>query len=245
MPYTESNGDRIHYTLHGEGPLLILQHGFLSNAQSWHEAGYVDVFRRNYQVACVDSIAHGQSAASVDPARYAQARRAEDIVAVIDAVGVDTAHVLGYSMGGWIAAGVAQHAPERLSSVGIGGWDCVNGMATYAATFGVPVSFEMLIAGVRETAPELAANIDDANLAALEACFGALGDLEGNADAVCALDAPVLLWDGRDDPYHDPMQLFSQDNGFRFLSVAGDHIGAMVDDGAGNAEAIAVALTNP
>lgn len=245
MPYTQSAGHQIHYTCDGSGPPMVLQHGLLSSAQNWHDAGYVNVFAQQFTVICVDSIAHGNSDTSSDPSRYAQHMRVQDICAVMDALGHDKAHVLGYSMGGWIAAGMALYAPERLSSLGIGGWDCVNGMNTVADLFGVELSFDALLAGAQAFAPELTAQVNDTTRGGLQSCFDALSTLDGNAKAVSQLQVPVLLWDGRDDPYHDPMQLFAQQNGFGFLSVAGDHFKAMVDNGSQNAEALTVALNNP
>ncbi len=41
-----------------------------------------------------------------------------------------------------------------------------------------------------------------------------------------AVAVPVLLWNGRDDPYHDPMKAFADANQLRFLSTTGDHITA-------------------
>jgi hypothetical protein len=37
-----------------------------------------------------------------------------------------------------------------------------------------------------------------------------------------------MLWDGQNDPYHDPMQVFAAANGFPFVSTPGDHVGALI-----------------
>ncbi len=44
-----------------------------------------------------------------------------DVTSVLDHLGIDKAHYLGYSMGGRIGFGIAQHAPERVNSLMIGG----------------------------------------------------------------------------------------------------------------------------
>jgi pimeloyl-ACP methyl ester carboxylesterase len=44
-----------------------------------------------------------------------------DVVAVIDAVGVERAYFWGYSMGGYIGFGMAKHAPQRINALVIGG----------------------------------------------------------------------------------------------------------------------------
>ena len=129
MPFVTNRGQRIHYTVDGDGPLVVLQHGYLSSAADWKTCGYVDVLTEaGFRVACVDSLAHGESDKPTDPDLYALPHRADDIVAVLDDLGADRAHLVGYSMGGWIAGGVATHHPERLASVTIAGWDCVRGV---------------------------------------------------------------------------------------------------------------------
>jgi hypothetical protein len=42
MPYTQSQGIRIHYHIEGEGPPLVLHHGFTDSLESWYELGYVE-----------------------------------------------------------------------------------------------------------------------------------------------------------------------------------------------------------
>ena len=64
---------------------------------------------------------------------------------------------------------------------------------------------------------------------ALAACYAQLYDIEGSRDAVTHLNVPVLLWDGQEDPYHDPMRRFAAEQGFQFLSTGGDHLGAVMD----------------
>ena len=72
----------------------------------------------------------------------------------------------------------------------------------------------------------------------LRACWDALSDLDGATSAVLGLRVPVLLWNGRADPYHDPMQAFASSNGLKFLSTAGDHLGAIVLHGGEGAQGL-------
>src|SRR5262245_3195113 len=123
MPYAHSQGIRIHYQVDGEGPPLVLQHGFTLSLQSWHREGYVEALRHKYQLILVDARGHGASDKPHDPAAYALSLRVSDIVAVLDALHLSTAHFWGYSMGGWIGFGMAKYAPERLHALIIGGAD--------------------------------------------------------------------------------------------------------------------------
>jgi pimeloyl-ACP methyl ester carboxylesterase len=59
MPFAFNRGQRIHYTVEGSGPLVVLQHGLLLNAESWKQAGIVDLLTDSYRVVCVDSLGHG------------------------------------------------------------------------------------------------------------------------------------------------------------------------------------------
>ena len=121
MPYVTSEGIRIHYELEGEGPPLVLQHGFAQRATSWHLAGYVDALKLQYRLILVDARGHGDSEKPYDPTAYTLSRHVGDIVAVLDALSLRAAHFWGYSMGGWIGFGMAKYAPERVHAMLIGG----------------------------------------------------------------------------------------------------------------------------
>src|SRR5947209_2919631 len=123
MPFTIHRGQRIYYTVAGAGPLVVLQHGLLMDAGYWKQAGFVDPLTDRYRVACIDSLGHGSSDKPTDPSLYDQQLRAGDIAAVMDDVGEPRAHVVGHSMGGWLAVGMAKYFPQRLASLTIGGWD--------------------------------------------------------------------------------------------------------------------------
>ena len=229
MPFAHHRGQRIHYTVEGAGPLVILQHGILLDARSWKQSGITDALSDRFRVACVDSLGHGLSDKPADPAQYGQAQRAGDIVAVIDDLGCERAHVVGHSMGGWIAVGVAKFHPARLASLVVGGWDLLGGVPRSKTG---PLTFESLMMFASSIAPEAAAWVTGSAEAAVRACFAALRDLDGAKEAVLSKRFPVMLWNGREDSPHDPMQRFAHDNGLRYLSVSGDHLGALFRHGA-------------
>ena len=220
MPFVTSRGSRIHYSVEGTGPLVILLHGLLSHAKSWKHWGFVDALADRYCVACVDSLAHGLSDKPSDESLYGLEARARDVVAVIDDLGFESAHVLGYSMGGWLAIGVAKYHRHRLSSLIVGGWDVLQG----AEAFG-PLSPAM-------------AKWWAAAEPGLRACWEALADLRGARDAVVNAGVPVLLWSGRDDPSHEPMRAFAATEALEFLSTSGSHNGAIHKFGAQSSKGI-------
>jgi len=121
MPYADNRGTRIHYEVEGEGPPLVLQHGFTGNLRRWRTFGYVDALKSSYRLILVDARGHGASDKPHDPAAYELSLRAGDVTAVLDALKIPGAHYWGYSMGGWIGFGMAKHAAGRVLSLVIGG----------------------------------------------------------------------------------------------------------------------------
>ena len=86
MPFASNRGQRIHYTVDGSGPLVVLQHALLMDAECWTQSGFVDALTDGFRVACVDSLGHGRSDKPSDPELYDQEQRAGDIIAVIDGI---------------------------------------------------------------------------------------------------------------------------------------------------------------
>jgi pimeloyl-ACP methyl ester carboxylesterase len=234
MPFASHRGQRIHYTVEGSGPLVVLQHGLFMDAASWKTNGIVDALKDRHTVVCVDSLGHGLSDKPADPRLYDQDQRAGDLAAVIDALAEANpdggrAAVFGYSMGAWMAVGLAKHYPDKVSRLVVGGWDLVNGVPR---TPQGPLTFEIFMAFARATAPALVAWVTPDIEPAMRACFEALGQLDGAREAVLGGDFPVLLWDGAQDPYHGPSQAFATAEGLAFLSSDGGHVPAIETPGA-------------
>jgi pimeloyl-ACP methyl ester carboxylesterase len=121
MPYADNEGIHIHYKTEGEGPPLVLQHWSLATLENWYDYGYVSALKNDYRLILLDARGHGASDKPHTPEAYELKKRVEDIVAVLDDLGITKAHYFGYSMGGWIGFGLARYAPERFTSLIIGG----------------------------------------------------------------------------------------------------------------------------
>jgi pimeloyl-ACP methyl ester carboxylesterase len=119
------------------------------------------------------------SGCRADCSLYAPLQRVWDVVAVLDRVDVATAHVIGCSMGGWIASAMLVHAPARVRSLCMGGWDPVRGMAGVRERLGVDLDFDMVLGGFRRAYPQFTAWITPEREVALRCCFDAVEDLEG------------------------------------------------------------------
>ena len=224
MPFAFNRGQRIHYTVEGSGPLVILQHGILLDAESWKKAGIVDLLSNGYRVVCVDSLGHGLSDKPSDPLLYRQAQRAADVAAVMDELGEPRAHFVGHSMGGWIAVGMAKYLPGRLSSLLIGGWHPSRGLPPGPKG---PINFDAFMNFARRTAPKLVEWVTPDIEPAVHGCFEALSELDGAREAILNKEFPVTIWDGHDDPDHQTKMAFAKDNAFPFISTPGDHLGML------------------
>ncbi len=99
----------------GAGDALVLLHGFTGSAATWEP--HVIEFARRYLVVAIDHLGHGLSDSAADPHRYGIGFAVEDILSVLDHLRIQLASVLGYSMGGRVALGLAIIAPERLSAL--------------------------------------------------------------------------------------------------------------------------------
>jgi pimeloyl-ACP methyl ester carboxylesterase len=109
------NGITLHAALAGAGPPLLLLHGFTGSAATWRPlAERLAPLRRTI---AVDLIGHGLSDAPADPARYSMEHCLADLLALLDALGLARAAVLGYSLGGRVALQLVAAAPERVSAL--------------------------------------------------------------------------------------------------------------------------------
>lgn len=118
-----ADGVRIAYEIVGDGPPVVLVHGFASNrVQNWKAPGWYDTLTgAGYRVIAMDCRGHGESDKPHDPAFYNHAIMAEDVVAVMDAAGAGHTFLMGYSMGGFIGIHVLMDHPDLLRKVVIGG----------------------------------------------------------------------------------------------------------------------------
>lgn len=126
MPYVNNNGVKIYYEVKGDGVPLVLAHGFSMSHIDWIENGYVTTLVKNYQVILVDGRGHGKSDKPHKPNAYKTHHLSADHVAVLDHLGIESAHFIGYSMGGAACFGVALYHLERCLSLSLMGFQPFN-----------------------------------------------------------------------------------------------------------------------
>ncbi|HEY3695691.1 alpha/beta hydrolase [Phenylobacterium sp.] len=107
----------------GAESTIVLIHGFASNRrEGWRRTGWFAAFeRRRIRCAALDQRGHGESQKFYDPAAYAPDALAADVVALLDHLEIERADLFGYSMGSRTAIATAAAAPDRVSSLILGG----------------------------------------------------------------------------------------------------------------------------
>jgi pimeloyl-ACP methyl ester carboxylesterase len=112
--YADVNGLHMYYEVQGEGsPLVLLHGGMLSIDLNY--AGLLPELVGRHRVIGVELQGHGRTA-DIDR-EIIPAALARDVVALLDHLGIDRAHVLGHSMGAGTALELAVSHPDRVRSI--------------------------------------------------------------------------------------------------------------------------------
>jgi pimeloyl-ACP methyl ester carboxylesterase len=111
-------GVRLHCRVEGEGPLLLLLHGFPETSRAWRKQ--IPALAARFQVVAPDLRGFGASdkPKGVDAYRT-PAALANDVVALVDAFEADRAHIVGHDWGGGVAWAVATLAPEVVDRLAV------------------------------------------------------------------------------------------------------------------------------
>ena len=182
---------------------VLLIHGFASNvATNWVDPGWVRTLRRaGYRVVALDNRGHGQSAKLYEETAYGPRLMAGDARALLDHLGIERAHVLGYSMGARVTAFLALTHPQRMRSAIFGGLgaNMVRGLAGTR-----PIAKALLAPSMADVTNDTArtfrafAEATGSDLKALAACI--LSSREPiTAEMVAQIAVPVLVAVGDQD----------------------------------------------
>lgn len=107
------NGVNYYYEIAGKGEPLMLLHGFTGDVSTWKLSRLSDSFK----VITIDIIGHGKSDAPADPNRYTMEAVAKDLCDMLNILGINRIHLLGYSMGGRLALSFTMFYPERVKTL--------------------------------------------------------------------------------------------------------------------------------
>lgn len=120
MPVVQVNGISMYYEIHGEGSPLVLIMGLRRNLEWWY--CQIPELAKQFRVIAFDNRGAGRS--DKPDMEYSIRLFAEDTACLMDALGLPDAHVLGVSMGGYIAQELAIHHPGKVKSLILGCTSC-------------------------------------------------------------------------------------------------------------------------
>ncbi len=111
MPYADVNGLHLYFEEYGEGPLLVLLHGGLLTIQLSFGVA-IPVLAEHHRVIAVELQGHGRTADIDRPMSFD--RLADDVVGLLDHLGLERADVMGFSLGGLTTYELLVRHPDRI-----------------------------------------------------------------------------------------------------------------------------------
>jgi pimeloyl-ACP methyl ester carboxylesterase len=115
--YVQANGLDIYYEEQGEGSPLLLIHGGILTGESWQS--YLPSFAKHFRVLMPDSRGHGRTHTPTGEMSFGAL--ADDMVALVQALGLHKPLIFGYSDGGQIALDIGMRYPDVPQALVIGG----------------------------------------------------------------------------------------------------------------------------
>jgi pimeloyl-ACP methyl ester carboxylesterase len=115
MPVLYRDGVGIYYEEHGQGPAILLSHGYSATCRMWD--GQIAALRDRFHVIVWDMRGHGQSDAPADPAAYSEAATVGDMQALLEACKAESAVIAGLSLGGYMSLAFHARHPSRVRAL--------------------------------------------------------------------------------------------------------------------------------
>jgi pimeloyl-ACP methyl ester carboxylesterase len=187
-----ASGDvQIYYASYGKGTPVILLHGGLGNGDHWSHQ--VPALAKQYRVIAIDSRNQGRSGLSKDALSYHQ--MAGDVLAVMDALKLSKAALVGWSDGGAIALDLAIHHPDRVAKLFV---YATNYDAKGSKPLKASATFNQYAAKCKSDAGKLA---PDKSYAKIVASLTPLWRSQGGftKDQLRSIKAPTVISDGDHD----------------------------------------------
>jgi len=226
---------QIYFEERGKGEPVVLVHGFASRAEhNW--AGWIDSLARNYRVVALDCRGHGKSGKPHDSAAYDGETMGDDVIRLMDHLGIKRTLIMGYSMGGRIVTGLLMLHPERLRAAVLGG---IGAASASAPTFDrKPIVDALLAENISSVKEQRArefrqfAEATGNDLKALAAVMASnREDFPAEKIAAQKIRVPVMIVIGTKDLLvGDPKLLHSAIPGSKLVMLEGqDHLSAPSD----------------
>jgi pimeloyl-ACP methyl ester carboxylesterase len=115
VPLLDRNGVQIYYEDHGDGPPILLSHGYSATCRMWNEQ--IAALVPRHRVIVWDMRGHGESDDPDDPAAYSEALTVEDMAALLHRCRIDRAVIGGLSLGGYMSLAFHLTHPEMVRAL--------------------------------------------------------------------------------------------------------------------------------
>ncbi len=235
MQKFNSAGVEISYVEEGDGPPVLLIHGFASNHRvNWVATGWTKFLRDSgYRVIALDNRGHGESEKLYDSSHYSASIMADDAARLIEHLELGQVAVMGYSMGARIAAFLTMQRPDLVSRAVFAGLaermvTGVSGSDEIAS--GLEAADVKDVTGSGARAFRIFAEQTKSDLKALAACIRS-SRIKIKAEALAAIKLPVLVVAGEADDVAGAVQpLVDMISGASGLVLPGrNHMNAVGD----------------
>lgn len=115
MPTIAPNGVELYYEDAGDGPAILLTHGFCSSAGAWKTQ--VEALHDRYRVVTWDMRGHARTASPTDPDAYSERETVADMAAILQHLGVGRAVIGGHSLGGYMSLAFHLAHPQMTAAL--------------------------------------------------------------------------------------------------------------------------------
>jgi pimeloyl-ACP methyl ester carboxylesterase len=237
-----SDGARVYFEdAGGAGAPILMYAGFADPLDYARDSGLARALAGEYRLVFADHRGHGRSDKPHDKASYALRTRVADVVAVLDELGIQRAHFIGFSWGARLGFALGEYAPERLRSLVLCGnqpyaWDpgwpisrVVAKAIEAARQGGMHAMLASWEASIGEPFPDpVRAGVLDNDPAALIAAWESVWE-EGDVSRDLGVwRVPCLIYTAEDDDLRpNAERAASEIPGALFLAVPGhDHYSA-------------------
>ena len=119
MSYLLRDDLAIYYEAHGDGPAVLLTHSFAATGRMW--TPQILMLESNFRVVVWDMRGHGRTDSPIDPESYSEDAALEDMVAILDVLGIQQAIVGGHSLGGYLSLAFHAKFPDRVAALLLSG----------------------------------------------------------------------------------------------------------------------------
>lgn len=226
------DGHRVHYVEQGSGPPLLLLHGLGKSTADWEESVLPSLARRR-RVVAVDFLGMGLSERG-DSFAYGWNLWSDQVAAILDALHIQRADVLGHSLGGTVGVVLAARHPQRINRLVLVG--SAQSVPWYFIAWLMPGLGELMLGSVEHWGEQprfseahherarRAYRISGTRRALLRYARGSLLEAAGLPAAFSGLDLPILQLHGTQDdevPHAAAVRLNEQLTTSQLVSFAG------------------------